>query len=144
MDPDQHRAGMDVIFYQECLELLKTEEVGRIAVVVDGRPEIFPVNYVVDGGGIMFRTDSGTKLVGATQGPVAFEVDRLDRETQSGWSVIVHGRAILYSKFDSHKRQQASRLWLGTTKPHLIRVSPTSITGRRVSAAATGAPTSRN
>jgi uncharacterized protein len=124
--------GTVVIPYHECLELLKTEEVGRIAVVVEGRPEIFPVNYVLHGNGILFRTDSGTKLVGATHGPVTFEVDRLHRNTRSGWSVIVHGRAALYTKFDSHAQQQASRLWLGTSKPHLIRVTPTTITGRRV------------
>src|ERR1700737_253459 len=132
MQPGQDNAGIDVITYRECLELLKTEEVGRIAVVVEGRPEIFPVNYVLDGNGIMFRTDSGTKLVGATQGPVAFEVDRLDRETRSGWSVIVHGQATLYTRFDSHAQQRASRLWLDTTKPHLVRVTPDSITGRRI------------
>jgi hypothetical protein len=34
-------------------------------VVVAGRPEIFPVNYVVDGDEVMFRTDAGTKLAGA-------------------------------------------------------------------------------
>ena len=69
MQPGQDNAGIDVIPYHECLELLKTEEVGRIAVVVEGRPEIFPVNYVLDGNGIMFRTDRGTKLVGASHGP---------------------------------------------------------------------------
>src|ERR1700736_4844098 len=132
MEPGDDNTGIDVVPYHECLELLKTEEVGRIAVVVEGRPEIFPVNYVLDGNGIMFRTDRGTKLVGATHGPVAFEVDRLDRETRSGWSVIVHGRATEYTRFDSHAQQRAAHLWLGTTKPHLIRVTPTSITGRRV------------
>src|ERR1700737_2377931 len=124
--------GIDVIGANECLDLLNTEEVGRLGVVVEGRPEIFPVNYVLDGNEIMFRTDTGTKLTAAINAPVVFEVDRLNRETRSGWSVILHGRAALYTVFDSHAQRRASRLWLDTDNPPLVRVPPTAIPGRRV------------
>lgn len=78
---------------QQCLDLLADEYVGRLAVIVGRRPEIFPVNYVLDGDAIVFRTASGTKLSGTTQGEVAFEVDQLHLPSHSGWSVVVHGVA---------------------------------------------------
>jgi nitroimidazol reductase NimA-like FMN-containing flavoprotein (pyridoxamine 5'-phosphate oxidase superfamily) len=65
MELIDRRSGLQVIERAECLRLLATEEVGRLGVVVAGRPEIFPVNYVVDGDEVMFRTDAGTKLAGA-------------------------------------------------------------------------------
>ena len=47
---------------RECWAALRTADVGRLALVVDGRPEIFPVNFVVDHGTILFRTATGSKL----------------------------------------------------------------------------------
>ena len=61
---------------KECLELLRGAHVGRIAVVVDGRPEIFPINFAVDHGTVVFRTAAGTKLEAiAERHPIAFESD---------------------------------------------------------------------
>ena len=94
-------SGLVIIERAECFDLLAREEVGRLAVVVGGRPEIFPVNYVVEGDGVVFRTDPGTKLAGAIRGPVAFEVDHLDRATRTAWSVILHGHAQQATAFDS-------------------------------------------
>jgi nitroimidazol reductase NimA-like FMN-containing flavoprotein (pyridoxamine 5'-phosphate oxidase superfamily) len=123
---------MEVLPVSECLELLAGEEVGRLGVIVSGRPEIFPVNYVVDGNGILFRTAEGTKLDAALQGAVVFEVDHLDRATRSGWSVIVHGRAAVYTQFDSAAMRRASNLWWDTPKAHLLRITPDVIGGRRL------------
>lgn len=116
----------------ECRRLLATEEVGRLGVVLDGRPEIFPVNYTLDGDGVLFRTADGSKLEGALHGPVVFEVDHLHARSRSGWSVIVHGRAERYTRFDNPARRQTDRPWIDSDKPHLVRLSPTSITGRRI------------
>ena len=69
------------------------QDVGRLVVVDNGRPLIFPVNYALDGEAPVFRTASGTKLWASTHAPVAFEVDSIDREARSGWSVVVHGIA---------------------------------------------------
>jgi nitroimidazol reductase NimA-like FMN-containing flavoprotein (pyridoxamine 5'-phosphate oxidase superfamily) len=130
---------LQVLDRAECLRLLATEEVGRLGVVVAGRPEIFPVNYAVDGDEVMFRTDPGTKLAAAVQGPVVFEVDHLDPTTRSAWSVILHGRAHQVSSFDSPAlRRRLMQLhiypWTGTPKAHLVRLVPSTITGRRVRA----------
>ena len=59
---------------------------------VDGQPEIFPVNFVVQHRTILFRTAEGTKLVSAAiNNNVLFEVD--DHNVVDGWSVIVKGMA---------------------------------------------------
>ena len=46
----------------ECWNLLARCQLGRLAVDVDGEPDIFPVNYVVDGPRVLFRTAPGSKL----------------------------------------------------------------------------------
>lgn len=70
----------------ECWELLGRHDMGRIAIVVDGKPQIFPVNHGLKGKVIVFRTAAGTKLANAPESPVAFEVDEYDSSAGSGWS----------------------------------------------------------
>jgi len=131
-------SGLEVIDRAECLRLLAGEEVGRLGVVVGGRPEIFPVNFALDGDCVIFRTDPGTKLAGAVQDPVVFEVDRLDHATRSAWSVIIHGRAEHVTPYGSpallHRTAHLALYpWTGTSKAHLLRIVPSTISGRRVS-----------
>ncbi|HXY42956.1 MAG TPA: pyridoxamine 5'-phosphate oxidase family protein, partial [Acidimicrobiales bacterium] len=123
----------EAIDFKDCRELLAGEQIGRLGVIVDGRPEIFPVNYGLDGDGIVFRTNQGRKMLGLP-GDVVFEVDRIDLKERSGWSVIVHGRAEDISQFDSPRlRERAGTPWTGP-KDILVRISPTLVTGRRVHA----------
>ena len=133
---DKH-TGIEIIAREECLKLLAGEVVGRIGFVASGRAEVRPVNYVLDGEAIVFRTAAGSKLDGATLAPVVFEVDHIDRATRSGWSVIVHGLAQEVTSFDRVElRERVAALpvdpWAQGDKPHLVRVAPGSITGRRV------------
>lgn len=60
-------------------ELLREAVVGRLAVLLDAQPDIFPINYLVDHGSIVFRTAEGTKLLAAVNRKVAFEVDSYDQ-----------------------------------------------------------------
>ena len=114
----------------ESIELLRTEQVGRIAVIVRGRPEIFPVSYSLDASNsILFRTGVGTNLSGAVNRQVVFEVDRHDAEMGTGWSVIVHGVAQHTERVTEH--DQPLSPFLDDT-PYLIRISHSSVTGRRV------------
>ena len=59
-------ARLEVLDMQECLSLLRQEQVGRVAVVVDEFPIVLPVNYkVVQFAGrvwILLRTRSGNVL----------------------------------------------------------------------------------
>jgi uncharacterized protein len=117
----------------ESWTLLGEAVVGRLAVILDGQPDIFPVNHLVDLGSVVFRTGPGSKLTGAIGHQVAFEVDGYDLESASAWSVVVKGRANGVDRLD--EALAAISLppfaWHSTPKPHFIRIEPDNITGRR-------------
>ncbi|WFR73742.1 pyridoxamine 5'-phosphate oxidase family protein [Prescottella defluvii] len=78
----------------ECWALLRTSSVGRLAVWVEDHPDIFPLNYVVDHGTIVFRSGTGTKVSAAlSDAPVALEIDGYEAESHEAWSVVLKGRA---------------------------------------------------
>ena len=119
-----------------CRELLATHEVGRIGVLVDSAPEIYPVNYAFDGHSVIFKTGSGTKLRGVLRSPsVCFEIDGFDSQEETGWSVLVKGRAIelLTAEAQAKVLSLPLRIWAPGPKSHWIRIEPDSITGRRIS-----------
>lgn len=113
--------------------MLRTGSVARLAVVLDGHPEIFPVNYAVDSGTVVFRTAGGSKLDGALQGPVALEVDNAAPGTAVAWSVVVKGSAQLIQETDELIATHELELvpWQAGYKGRFVRVTPTEITGRR-------------
>jgi nitroimidazol reductase NimA-like FMN-containing flavoprotein (pyridoxamine 5'-phosphate oxidase superfamily) len=124
----------------DCLTLLRTVPVGRVAVSVDALPVILPVNFVLDGTEVLFRTVPGTKLQAAVaRVVVAFEADDYDTASGEGWSVLVRGVADEIT--DPGRKSEANRLvprsWAfgGGEADHLIRVPVTVITGRRLRAA---------
>lgn len=91
--PTDH-AGLEILPFDVCLRLLASVPVGRVGFHADGELVILPVNYVVDGQNIVFRTARGSKLSAAEgQNLVAFEADDYDPPTRSGWSVAVSGHA---------------------------------------------------
>ena len=136
------RTGIEVITTDECMQLLGTKQVGRLAFLSGGLPQIVPVNYVLDGGAVVFATGSGSKLWGATRSAVAFEVDHVDETVRAGWSVVVHGLAQEITDLDrpdlvSRVRGLPLRPWAGGDRPNLIRLAATTVTGRRVGTAST-------
>lgn len=117
----------------ECWARLRGQSVGRLAVVVDGTPEIFPVNHVVDHGSIVFRTADGTKFRAAVGGRrVAFEVDGFDRDSGQAWSVLAKGAALeirdLYAALEV--MELAVHPWHAGPKPRYVRIEPDEVTGR--------------
>lgn len=131
-------SGLECIGRFECLALLRREVVGRLAVVIDGKPEIFPVNYFLDDHDmVVFQTDAGAKLAGAVGHAVAFEVDQLDRATRSGWSVVVQGTAHQVPLSDApplraRSSSEGAAPWPRPRRPYLIRISPDVVSGRRI------------
>ena len=97
---------------------------------------LFPVNYGLDGEGIIFRTNAGRKMGGIESGEVAFEVDSIDDSTQSGWSVLVRGQADCIADTVDATSERIRRLTLITWAPgereSWFTIRPTSITGRRL------------
>jgi nitroimidazol reductase NimA-like FMN-containing flavoprotein (pyridoxamine 5'-phosphate oxidase superfamily) len=88
------RNGLEVLGRAECLRLLGTATLGRVAVTADALPVILPVNFLVADDQIVIRTGRGTKLDAATRNAVvAFEVDDIDPMYHTGWSVLVTGVA---------------------------------------------------
>jgi|EndMetStandDraft_3_1072993.scaffolds.fasta_scaffold102437_3 nitroimidazol reductase NimA-like FMN-containing flavoprotein (pyridoxamine 5'-phosphate oxidase superfamily) len=129
------RTGIDVIERDECLQLLRSTDIGRIAVVDSGHPVILPVNYALDGELIVFRTAEGTKLDAALHGgPVAFEIDDADRHTRTAWSVVVTGWSRLVTTPSQTERFEALGLrpWSSNQKDNWIVVHPERISGRRI------------
>ena len=86
-------ADIEILSEEECMALLRSHEVGRIALVDHGQPLIFPVNYATDERAIVFRTAPGMKLTSAPMSKVAFEIDEIDPAAGVAWSVMVRGVA---------------------------------------------------
>ena len=133
--PADH-AGLEILPFDRCLQLLTTVPVGRVSFFADGEIVVLPVNHVMDGQDPVFRTARGSKLSAAEgQNVVAFETDDYDERTRSGWSVLVNGRA--HAIYEEAEIQRLSRLglrpWVSAAdRPFWIRIRPTSISGRRI------------
>lgn len=129
--------GMDHLNRDECIKLMERHPicVGRIA-LAGPRPTILPVNYAIDHGRVVFRTDPGTKLHAALdESFVAFEVDWVEPTWQMGWSVVVRGQAHVVD--DPTELQRLRRLplapWVAGEKEHFVSIDAQMISGRRLS-----------
>lgn len=116
---------------EECLARLRQATVGRLVVVgPDAAPLVFPVNFVLDGDVVVFRSGPGTKVAALRTARVAFQVDWVDPFHETGWSVLVHG--VAYEATPWEVQHLGLRSWVGGTKPHWVRIVPTQITGRAI------------
>lgn len=135
-DMGADHAGLQVLSLEDCLRHLRTARIGRVAFVFNGEPVILPVNHAMDGDAVVFRSSPGSKLDAAEDGhPVAFEVDNIDSDRHSGWSVLVRGTATVI--IDRNETQRLTRLgvwpWAESVeRRHWIRIRPFEITGRQI------------
>ncbi|GAB06559.1 pyridoxamine 5'-phosphate oxidase family protein [Gordonia amarae] len=121
-----------VLSDDECWELLRSQSLGRIGLSVGDDPDIFPLNYVVNGDKVVFRTGEGTKLFElAVNGKVAFEVD--DYDAAGGWSVIVKGTAERLVNMGEINAADELPLkpWVASMKYNYVAITVTAISGRR-------------
>ena len=129
------QVGWQELTKAECFELLSAERLGRVAVVDDQGPIIFPVNFVLDRHMVVFRTDEGTKLDAAARGSrVAFEIDGTDEAARTGWSVLIRGEATEVTDPAELARLRKLRVspWAPGAKTHYVRILPAKLTGRRI------------
>ncbi|MCU1399906.1 MAG: flavin-nucleotide-binding protein [Acidimicrobiales bacterium] len=114
---------------RESIAHLSGQAVGRMCIVEHGYPLAIPVSYALaaDDSRIVVRTGSDTML-GRYEGPGSLEVDCIDLEHGTAWSVIVRGMI----------RRVASDDDLPDPKPLLtegrhqwITLEITAISGRR-------------
>jgi len=128
----QNDDGATILPEHECWDLLAGVTLGRLVTSVDGRPEIFPVNYVVQRRTILLRTAEGTKLVSAAiNNYVVFEAD--DHNVAEGWSVVVKGTARSLRTNEEIEDAESAQIlsWTAPEKTHYMRVIPETVTGRR-------------
>jgi len=121
----------------ECLQLMASVPVGRIIYTRQALPAVELVNFAIDNGDIIIRTDHSGKLAAATRGAVvAFEADSLDADRQVGWSVTIVGQSQEVTDPDEIGRLEQMGLssWAPGERQHFIRIRPGILNGRRLSA----------
>ena len=119
----------------ECFGLLASQHLGRVVLIDELGPAAFPVNYVVDGHTLLFRTDEGSKLDAALRAArVAFQIDGVDDASRTGWSVLVRAEAVEVINSDDLARVGELPLypWAPGAKTHYVRLLPALLTGRRI------------
>lgn len=126
-------AEQAILTSEECWELLRSREFGRLAYVADGAPHIVPINYRVDDTQLVFRTADGEKLHSILlENRVAFEVDEIDDAQEIGLSVVLRGHTVVLPAEEEIRLEQVGlRAWLGSGKPVLVAIQPDEVTGRR-------------
>lgn len=126
-----HTDPIETLTPEQSWARLGEQELGRLVTHVGETIDIFPVNYVVDGDGILFRTAPGSKLFELTVNEdVLFEVD--DHTDTTAWSVIVRGHAsALETDADIHRADAAGlRPWIPALKRVYVRIAPSAVSGR--------------
>lgn len=127
--------GLELLTEEQSVALLAGSEVGRVGLTIGGLPAIFPVNYGLIDGDIVFRTAAGSKLAAAVRGAtVAFEVDDHDRVERSGWSVLAVGPCEVVHDLETTFKvlDAAIEPWAGGIRSSIVRIRPTMVTGRRI------------
>jgi nitroimidazol reductase NimA-like FMN-containing flavoprotein (pyridoxamine 5'-phosphate oxidase superfamily) len=123
--------GLEELSRQECFALLGTCPVGRVAISrTHAAPLVVPVNFVLDGEVIVFRTAAGTKVDRLRTGPIGFEVDAVDPFHHAGWSVYVEGPAYEATHWEVEHLELEP--WAPGDKDRWIRLSPAHVSGRRI------------
>ncbi len=122
---------------EECLALLASVSVGRIALSIESLPVVLPVAFALLDDDVVFRAPLEAKLLAAVVGVVlAFQADEFEGPAGAGWSVLVQGqsrsvvdpveidacRALGLPAFDAESIEQ-----------HFARLATTRLTGRRFS-----------
>jgi nitroimidazol reductase NimA-like FMN-containing flavoprotein (pyridoxamine 5'-phosphate oxidase superfamily) len=127
---------LKVLDREECLRRLEAHGVGRIGAIVCGRPVVYPVNYAIYDGAIVFRTRRGGELDSATNGEVAaFEIDDVDHLYHEGWSVLVVGRCSPVNDVAELEGLSDVRLspWADEKRDRFVRIPFDTVSGRHIS-----------
>jgi hypothetical protein len=133
MDIDHN--GLEILDRAECLALLKTVPIGRIAITVDALPVILPVNFVLANDEIIMRTAEGAKLSAAmSHAVIALEADHFEPVDHCGWSVLVQGNSrVIDDPVEVDRTMELPlRSWASERTDRFVAVSLDVVTGRRV------------
>jgi uncharacterized protein len=132
-------AGLVELDRAECMELLAAKTVGRIAYATQSGARILPVNYILVGDSVIFRTvPAGEIFHHALDSTCAFEIDETDEFFQQGWSVVAVGRLQLATEEDFAQMRYGKlpEPWAGGERWMFVRLPCEQVSGRRVIARA--------
>ena len=120
----------------ECWRLMSTQVVGRIASMVAGQVEVFPINLGLDGESVVIRTAPGTLLSNLIVAPeVVIEADGVEYvdRVPHAWSTLVRGKAVFVESVDEEMKlqEEGPQPWQAGVKNELVRIIPNKVTGRR-------------
>lgn len=118
-----------------CLRLLGTHSFGRLVFTDRAMPDVLPVNYRLDGDGIVLRIASGSRAAeAALHTVVAFQVDEIDPVRRSGWSITVVGQSTEITDPAERARIRALPLtpWVGGLHDRYVRIALDRVTGREL------------
>jgi len=117
----------------ECLELLGTKRVGRVAHNDPEGPVVVPVNYVLQDGMVLFRIAPFSRLADRLRdGPASFQVDHVDEDARTGWSVLVQGHAARAKSWELPEPDSRPTPWAEGNRNLHVRLSPHHISGVRL------------
>jgi len=126
----------------ECLRLLGANAVGRVVVIRPAieTPVIRPVNYVFDEASqsVVFRCIPGTKFASLMRASRAwFEIDGIDGDRRTGWSVIIAGVTEVVTQSAEVRRLDSIGLdsWIAGQNAEWVRINARVVSGRRLCAA---------
>ncbi|RFU42137.1 pyridoxamine 5'-phosphate oxidase family protein [Actinomadura logoneensis] len=139
MTEPQGRPTLSPLDRETCLKLIAPGGLGRVAYDDGEGPTVTPVNYVLDGEEIVFRTSLAGRLnqnlsglLSGAEVRIAFEVDQIDAERHEGWSVLLRGGA---RQLEDDEPSADVEPWPAERRPARIRLAPKEITGRRLGGA---------
>jgi hypothetical protein len=118
----------------ECWERLGGHGVGRIALPEEPGPIVVPVNYLVDGASVVYRTEPGAVAAVPAGAHLSFQADHVDDRLRNGWSVLLVGTAERPGPDETGPLEQRAGAdpMLGGRRRLWIRVRPVKVTGRRI------------
>ncbi|MGX7680578.1 pyridoxamine 5'-phosphate oxidase family protein [Jatrophihabitans sp. DSM 45814] len=121
----------------ECFGLVASTHVGRLVYIDELGPVALPFNYAAVGREIIFRVEASTMNHVMSQAALAFEVDHVDEEHGTGWSVLLRGSAAevpieRVSELLHRAHGEVPKPWAAGIHNTWIRLSPETVTGRRL------------
>jgi nitroimidazol reductase NimA-like FMN-containing flavoprotein (pyridoxamine 5'-phosphate oxidase superfamily) len=115
----------------ECWQLAASRPVGRLAWSGPHGPTVIPVNFSVDGQHVLVRTKAYSEAARECEDTmVAFQVDSIDEDTRSGWSVLLRGRA--HFEYQSVSTDDDPEPWVSGPRSLRLRIEVSEVTGRRI------------
>jgi len=118
---------------EECWELVRSREVGRMAYDDERGPMVVPVTFVLDGETVVLRVAPYSQLAQHLPGArAAFEVDEIDYFTRTGWSVVLRGSIQTVESDDVPALEDRPTPWPEGHRTLHLRLTPDAVTGRRL------------